>query len=148
MPPALARPKQRIVPKLRTTAAREFAATASVPRCPIITEYMEKARPHTTSLPMAGSESFIKSVKSSLLRINMVLKRSLICSDLAETTKHRASSTSLEIEVARAPPITPSFGAPSQPKMNTAFSITFSTTAMELSTVPMVTLPTLRSMAI
>ena len=148
MPPALARPKQRMVPKLRTTVAREFAATASVPKCPIITEYMEKAKPQTTSLPMAGRASFTKSPKSSLFLIKMALKRSLICSDRAETTKHSASSTSRDMEVARATPMTPSFGAPSQPKMNTALSTTFSPTAMELSTVPMATRPTLLSMAI
>ena len=108
---------------------------------------MEKARPQTTSLPMAGRESFIKSPKSILFLMNMVRKRSLICSDRAETTKQRASSTSREMEVARATPMTPIFGVPSQPKMNIAFSTTLSPTAMELSTVPIATRPTLLSMA-
>ena len=61
MPPALAVPKQRTVPKFRTTTTRELAATASEPICPRMTEYMEKATLHARSLRRAGRESLIKS---------------------------------------------------------------------------------------
>ena len=62
----LAMPKQRIVPKFRTTMTKELAATASVPRCPIITEYMEKATLQEISFPRAGRESFTKSENRAL----------------------------------------------------------------------------------
>ena len=55
MVPALAIAKQNTEPMLRTTVTRELAATASVPKCPRITEYMEKATLHETSFPSAGS---------------------------------------------------------------------------------------------
>ena len=70
MPPALAMPKHRIVPKLRTTTTKELAATASVPMWSMITEYMAKPTPQTTSLPSAGRESRIKSENSGLFRMN------------------------------------------------------------------------------
>ena len=61
MPPALAMPKQRMVPKFRTTITKELAATTSVPRCPKITEYMENATLQLISFPRAGKDSFTKS---------------------------------------------------------------------------------------
>ena len=60
--PALATEKQNTVPMLRTTETMEFAATASVPKCPKITEYMENATLHDTSFPKAGNDILIKSV--------------------------------------------------------------------------------------
>ena len=54
--------KQSTVAKLRTWETNEFAATISEPRyCPIMTEYMEKARPQLTSFTSAGSAIFRKS---------------------------------------------------------------------------------------
>ena len=71
MVPALAMAKQNTEPMFRTTATRELAATASVPRCPKITEYMEKATLQDRSFPSAGSDSRIKSFSSTLLLRNM-----------------------------------------------------------------------------
>ena len=69
--PALAIAKQKTEPILRTTVTSELAATASVPRCPRITEYMENATLQETSFPRAGSDSRTKSPNSTLLRINI-----------------------------------------------------------------------------
>ena len=59
--PALARPKQMTVPRFLATITTALAATMSLPRWPMITEYMEKASPQDTSLPKAGREYLIKS---------------------------------------------------------------------------------------
>ena len=69
---------------------------------------------------------------------------SLIRSERAETTKHSPNSTRREMDVASATPFTPILGAPSQPKMNTAFSSTFRPTATLFSAVPTATRPILR----
>ena len=45
----------------------ELAATASVPRCPRITEYMENATLQDTSFPSAGRDRRMKSCVSTLL---------------------------------------------------------------------------------
>ena len=71
MVPALAIAKQNTEPMLRTTVTRELAATASVPKCPRITEYMENATLHETSFPSAGSDNLIKSFNKTLLWINI-----------------------------------------------------------------------------
>ena len=39
-------PQQKLDTIVRTILAMELAATASVPRCPIITEYMVTPNPH------------------------------------------------------------------------------------------------------
>ena len=54
--PALAIPKQTTVPRFLATTTTAFAATISLPRCPMMTEYMENATPQETSLPKAGRE--------------------------------------------------------------------------------------------
>ena len=56
MAPALARPKHTTVPRFLATITTALAATMSLPRCPMITEYMEKATPQETSFPKAGRE--------------------------------------------------------------------------------------------
>ena len=63
--------KQKTDPMFRTTVTSEFAATASVPRCPRITEYMEKATLQERSFPSAGSDNLIKSFNKTLLWINI-----------------------------------------------------------------------------
>ena len=63
----LAMAKQNTVPILRTTTTSELAATASVPRCPRITEYMENATLQDTSFPSAGRDRRMKSCVSTLL---------------------------------------------------------------------------------
>ena len=65
--PPYAMPKARTEHSWRRTFTTEFAATMSSPRCPKITEYIEKAEPQTSSLPKAGRENFIKSKVSTLL---------------------------------------------------------------------------------
>lgn len=54
--PALAMPNQTTVPKFLATMTTALAATISLPRWPMITEYIEKASPQDTSLPKAGRE--------------------------------------------------------------------------------------------
>ena len=147
MPPALAMPKHSTVPKFRTTTTKELAATASVPRWPIITEYMENATLQDTSLPRAGRESLTKSEKRSLFFINRYRKSSLMSLLKKDTAKHAASSISLEREVAIATPAAPSSGAPNSPKINTAFSIIFAEKASAFSKVLIITLPMLRRTA-
>ena len=63
IPPALATPKHSTVPIFLTTTTSEFAATASLPRWPRITEYIENSTPQERSFPSAGSDSFTKSGK-------------------------------------------------------------------------------------
>ena len=63
-----------------------------------------------------------------------------------EPTAHTNSKTRA-ISVAVAAPLTPILGAPSRPKMNTAFKKMFSVKAVVLIAVAMVTRPTLRSTA-
>ena len=66
MAPALAIPKQTTVPRFLATTATALAATMSLPRCPMITEYMENPTPQETSFPKAGREYFIKSWNRTL----------------------------------------------------------------------------------
>lgn len=54
--PAFAMPKQATVSRFLATTTTALAATISLPRCPMMTEYMENATPHTTSVPKAGRE--------------------------------------------------------------------------------------------
>ncbi|GFH93454.1 hypothetical protein IMSAGC002_04731 [Lachnospiraceae bacterium] len=143
IPPALAIPKQSMVPKFLTTITNELAATASVPRCPIITEYMENATLQDISFPKAGKESLTKSAKSILFFTNRYLKSSLISLLKQDTTKHASNCTSLDADVAIATPIAPSFGAPNSPKMNTAFKNIFKEKANTFIAVLITTLPTL-----
>ena len=148
IPPPLATEKHSTVPKVRTSEVKELAATMSVPRnWPMITEYIEKARPQETSFRVAGIAIFRKSRKSSLLRINIYESFSLTSLLRAETTSASTSSTPREIEVARATPAAPSFGAPKRPKMNTAFSRMFRVKATVFSAVLIPTRPTERSAA-
>ena len=51
--------------------AMEFAAVASLPRCPMMTVYMENPTPHTSSFPSTGRVYLQKS----LLRRASVRKR-------------------------------------------------------------------------
>ena len=51
-----------------------------------------------------------------------------------------------EAAVAIATPVAPSFGAPNSPKINTAFSKTFSEKASIFRTIEVITLPILRRM--
>ena len=76
--PALAIPKQATVPKFRATTTTALAATISLPRCPIMTEYIENASPQETSLPKAGREYFIKSANKTLFRSKMAAGRNRI----------------------------------------------------------------------
>ena len=147
MPPALAMPKQRMVPKLRTTTTKELAATASVPRWPMITEYMEKATLQLMSFPSAGRDRRTKSENSSLLRAKMY--RRFRCTSLlrTDTTMQAASSTSRDRLVARATPMAPSLGAPKRPKIHTALRMMFREKASTFITVLMTTRLMLRSTA-
>ena len=61
MPPALPRPRDRHTSRSLTILAMELAATASAPKCPMITVYMVKPHPHTNSLPSTGRLYFQKS---------------------------------------------------------------------------------------
>ena len=145
--PALAIAKQNTEPILRTTVTRELAATASVPRCPRITEYMEKATLQEMSFPRAGSDSRTKSPNSTLLRINIKVRFNLTSLLRKETITHAASSISLETAVAMATPVDPSFGAPKSPKIKVAFRIIFSIKASIFNAILIVTRPMLRKIA-
>ena len=123
----------------------EYAATTSDPRCPIITEYIEKATPQVTSLIRAGIQSLTKSLDKTLFRTNIFRKSSFTSLLLAETIRQTRSSINLEIAVAKPTPIAPSFGVPNKPKIKTAFKTIFKIIANVLSAVQIATLPTLRS---
>ena len=133
------------MPKPRTTVTSELAATTSEPICPMITEYMENARPQITSLPIAGRDRRTKSCISSLFFLSMYRKFSLISFWKAETTKQPINSMTRESMVASATPATPIFGAPKRPKMNTALRMIFSANAMILRNMLTRTRPMLRS---
>ena len=139
--------KQKTEPILRTTVTRELAATASVPRCPRITEYMEKATLQERSFPRAGSDSRMKSLNSTLLRINIKVRFSLTSLLRKDTITHATSSTSLEVAVAMATPAAPSFGAPNSPKIKVAFRIMLRIKASIFNAILTVTRPTLRRIA-
>ena len=64
-----------------------------------------------------------------------------------ETTKHAASSMSLDREVAMATPVAPSLGAPKRPKINTALRMIFSENASTFIMVLIITRPMLRRTA-
>ena len=137
--PALAIPKQATVPKFRATTTTALAATISLPRCPIMTEYIENASPQETSLPKAGREYFIKSANKTLFRSKMAAGRNRI------TLKWRASSIQipnsmpLAMVVARATPAIPILGAPKRPKINTALRKMFKSRADALAAVAKIT---------
>ena len=147
MVPALAMAKQNTEPMFRTTVTRELAATASVPRCPRITEYMEKATLQDRSFPSAGSDKRIKSWNNTLLRRNIYARFSFTFLLKEDTTTQPISWISLDAAVAIATPVAPSFGAPNRPKIKTAFRNIFRINASIFSAILMVTLPILRRTA-
>ena len=147
IPPALATPKHSTVPMFLTTTTSEFAATASLPRWPRITEYIENATPQERSFPSAGSDSFTKSENSSLLRINMYRRSSLISLLVIDTITQPINSMTRDIAVAIATPVAPSFGNPKRPKMKHALNNTFSANAIIFIAMLIVTRPRLRSTA-
>ena len=65
---AVLRSINRVVISTVMNVLEELAATASVPRWPMITEYMEKATLQLMSFPSAGRDRRTKSENSSLLR--------------------------------------------------------------------------------
>ena len=145
--PALAMAKQKTEPILRTTVTSELAATASVPRCPRITEYMENATLHETSFPSAGSDNLMKSRNNTLLRINIYVRFSFTFLLREDTITQAINSMNLEEAVAIATPVAPSFGAPNSPKIKVAFRIMFRTKASIFKAILIVTRPTLRRIA-
>ena len=58
MPPPFARPLQKQTIRFFTIFAIELAATASFPRCPMMTEYIENPIPHTRLSANIGAEYF------------------------------------------------------------------------------------------
>ena len=147
IPPALATPKHSTVPIFLTTTTSEFAATASLPRWPRITEYIENATPQERSFPSAGSDSFTKSENSILLRMNMYHRSSLISLLMIDTITQPINSMTRDIAVAIATPVAPSFGNPKRPKMKHALKNTFSANAIIFIAMLIVTRPRLRSTA-
>ena len=139
--------KQNTVPILRTTTTSELAATASVPRCPRITEYMENATLQDTSLQSAGRDRRMKSCVRTLLWTNRYFGCSFTFLLKEDTMTHATSSTSRDRAVAMATPVAPSFGMPNSPKINVAFRMTFNTKASIFNAILTVTRPTLRRMA-
>ena len=94
------------------------------------------------SFKIAGRDIFMKSLCRRGLCSNMYLMLSLTSLLRADTIKHSTNCSTLEIAVARATPISPSFGAPKRPKMNTAFRATLVRRADASSTVTIMVRPT------
>ena len=115
MPAALDIPALRQQMISRTTAATELAAAASVPMCPINVEYDVKPIPHTRLAPRIGPEHFIKSADSSLFLAKSSLILSLIYPGLYENVIESISSTTLDMSVASAAPLTFMLSMPNAP---------------------------------
>ena len=75
MAAAAATPKPTTCASWRTTWATELAATAVLPRWPMITEFIELPRPHISSFIVTGMENLRKSWKSKWSRTNRSLMR-------------------------------------------------------------------------
>ena len=113
MPPALPRPRDRHTSRSLTILAMELAATASAPKCPMITVYMVKPHPHTNSLPSTGRLYFQKSFCNGPSGCSTWPSRRWGPRRVA-TTDH-ASSIAREITVDIAAPKMPSAGMPRLP---------------------------------
>ena len=125
----------------------EFAATISSPICPSITEYVAQAAPQTNSFPIAGREYFRKSLVRSLFLHYIAESESLTSFILFDIKMLMNNSIILEIDVARATPKSPSFGAPKRPKIKVAFSKMFNPKAMKVMVVTVFTCSRLFSKA-
>ena len=106
IPAALDIPALRQHIMSRTTAATEFAAAASVPRCPINDEYDVNPIPHTRLAPRIGPEHFIKSFDNCLFLTKSSCTFNLINPGLYENITASSNSTMRAISVASAAPRT------------------------------------------
>ena len=137
--PPYAIPKNSTLVRSRIVDITEFAATISSPMWPSITEYVAQAAPQTNSFPIAGSEYFRKSRVRSLSLHKIAEKLSLTSFIRLEMRMLIKTSVILEIEVARATPKRPSFGAPKSPNIKTAFRKMFNPNAKKVIQVTVFT---------
>ena len=141
MPLAVAMPVQKQMTRFLTMLAMEFAAAASLPMCPIMTEYMVKPSPHISSSPRIGAVYFQKSRSSTLSGRIAQPSRIFTLSFFIMTSRAHASSMTLAITVAMAAPAMPIFGKKPIPKIKAAFRIILMTTETELMTALRTALP-------
>lgn len=130
IPPPEPIPSEKQATIFFTTVATEFAATASLPKCPKITEYAVKPNPQTISLQRIGDTYFQKFLlKETLQRIsffNFNFTRFLFIVAI-----HQKVSIIFDVTVAMAAPATPNFGKLNKPKIKIAFNIIFIITLVE-----------------
>ena len=124
-----------------TIPAMELAATASLPRWPIITVNIVKPQPHTSSFAITGVVYFTKSFLSTACDFFRRLQRIRTTPSLRFSHIARISSAALAVTVATAAPLIPSFGNPNSPKIKIPFKKIFKTMETEPNTVLLRVLP-------
>ena len=139
MLPALPRPMQKQMIRLLEILAMPFAATASLPICPRITEYMVNPPPHASSLNKTGAVFSRNPFHSSLL--TRTLKNCTCFLLIITYPKLHTAWITVAITVASAAPRIPIRGLPQSPKMKMAFNIMFRITATILKNVLIPTAP-------